>query len=109
MGSRRALKEMEEPGRASCFLFLQAMYLIATQGAPDLYKLGLPSGLCDFLDWCLQMDVDRRGSAKELLQVRCKVAAGPTALPCQGLLLAQTPGHRTGPPVVISPPWVLSQ
>ncbi|TRZ04866.1 hypothetical protein HGM15179_022241, partial [Zosterops borbonicus] len=45
-----------------------AMYLIATQGAPDLYKLGLPSGLCDFLDWCLQMDVDRRGSAKELLQ-----------------------------------------
>ncbi|NWW41644.1 PAK3 kinase, partial [Panurus biarmicus] len=43
-------------------------YLIATQGAPDLRKLGLCPGLCDFLGCCLQMDVDRRGSAKELLQ-----------------------------------------
>ncbi|NXY38330.1 PAK1 kinase, partial [Pomatorhinus ruficollis] len=58
----------------------RARYLIGTQGAPDLHTLGLPSGLCDFLGCCLQMDVDRRGSAEELLQVQCKAAAGPTAL-----------------------------
>ncbi|RMC01111.1 hypothetical protein DUI87_22377 [Hirundo rustica rustica] len=46
----------------------RAMYLIGTRGAPDVHKLGLPSGLCDFLGCCLQMDVDRRGSAEELLQ-----------------------------------------
>ncbi|NXR46600.1 PAK3 kinase, partial [Hippolais icterina] len=46
----------------------KARYLIGTQGAPDVHKLGLPSALCDFLGCCLQMDVDRRGSAEELLQ-----------------------------------------
>lgn len=79
---------MEESGRVSCFLFfLQAKYLIRTQGTPNLHKLRLHSGLCNFLSCCLQMDVDRRGSAKELLQVQCKAAAGRTAVPCQGLLL----------------------
>ncbi|NWI01483.1 PAK3 kinase, partial [Tichodroma muraria] len=47
---------------------VKAKYLIRTQGAPNLHKLRLPSGLCDFLGCCLQMDVDRRGSAEELLQ-----------------------------------------
>ncbi|NXH28845.1 PAK3 kinase, partial [Myiagra hebetior] len=46
----------------------RATYLIGTQGTPDLHKLSLDSGLCDFLGCCLQMDVDRRGSAEELLQ-----------------------------------------
>ncbi|NWV91825.1 PAK3 kinase, partial [Machaerirhynchus nigripectus] len=46
----------------------RAKYLIGTQGAPDLHELSLHSGLCDFLGCCLQMDVDSRGSAKELLQ-----------------------------------------
>ncbi|XP_053787449.1 serine/threonine-protein kinase PAK 3-like isoform X2 [Vidua chalybeata] len=46
----------------------RAKYLIGKQGVPDLHKLRLPSGLCEFLGCCLQMDVDRRGSAKELLQ-----------------------------------------
>ncbi|RMB92461.1 hypothetical protein DUI87_31103 [Hirundo rustica rustica] len=45
-----------------------AKYLIGTQGAPDVRTLGLRSGLRDFLRCCLQMDVDRRGSAEELLQ-----------------------------------------
>ncbi|NXD04266.1 PAK1 kinase, partial [Certhia familiaris] len=34
----------------------RAKYLIRTKGAPDLHKLRLPSGLCDFLGCCLQMD-----------------------------------------------------
>ncbi|XP_053859276.1 serine/threonine-protein kinase PAK 3-like, partial [Vidua macroura] len=46
----------------------RANYLIGKQGVPDLHMLRLPSGLCEFLGCCLQMDVDRRGSAKELLQ-----------------------------------------
>ncbi|NXL14483.1 PAK3 kinase, partial [Setophaga kirtlandii] len=46
----------------------RASYLIGRQGVPDLHKLRLPRGLCAFLGCCLQMDADRRGSAKELLQ-----------------------------------------
>ncbi|NXP59186.1 PAK3 kinase, partial [Chloropsis cyanopogon] len=46
----------------------RARYLIGKHGAPDLHRLRLPSGLCEFLGCCLQMDVDRRGSAEELLQ-----------------------------------------
>ncbi|OWK60870.1 Serine/threonine-protein kinase PAK 1 [Lonchura striata] len=66
----------------SCILLLQANYLIGKQGVPDLHKLRLPSGLCEFLGCCLQMDVHRRGSAVELLQVQGKVAATQTAVPC---------------------------
>ncbi|XP_054373951.1 uncharacterized protein LOC129047033 [Molothrus ater] len=47
----------------------RANYLIGKQGVPNLHQLRLPRGLCEFLGCCLQMDVDRRGSAKELLQV----------------------------------------
>ncbi|XP_064259568.1 uncharacterized protein LOC135289689 isoform X2 [Passer domesticus] len=46
----------------------RAKYLIGKQGVPDLHRLRLPPGLSEFLACCLQMDVDRRGSAKELLQ-----------------------------------------
>uniref|UniRef100_A0A670YTL3 non-specific serine/threonine protein kinase n=1 Tax=Pseudonaja textilis TaxID=8673 RepID=A0A670YTL3_PSETE len=48
---------------------LRALYLIATNGTPELQN---PERLSvvfrDFLNHCLEMDVDRRGSAKELLQ-----------------------------------------
>lgn len=54
---------------------LQALYLIATNGTPELQNPErLSSVFRDFLNRCLEMDVDRRGSAKELLQV---VAAIP--------------------------------
>ncbi|XP_059692958.1 centrosome-associated protein CEP250-like [Haemorhous mexicanus] len=46
----------------------RAKELIAKQGVPDLHKLRLPPCLYEFLGCCLQMDADRRGSAKELLQ-----------------------------------------
>ncbi|XP_059692950.1 serine/threonine-protein kinase PAK 3-like [Haemorhous mexicanus] len=46
----------------------RANYLIAKRGVPNLHNLRLAPGLCEFLGCCLQMDVDRRGSAKELLQ-----------------------------------------
>ncbi|CAN8210818.1 unnamed protein product [Coccothraustes coccothraustes] len=46
----------------------RAKDLIGKQGVPELHKLRLPPGLYELLGCCLQMDVDRRGSAKELLQ-----------------------------------------
>lgn len=55
-------------------IFIQALYLIATNGTPELQNPErLSSVFRDFLNRCLEMDVDRRGSAKELLQVnqRC--------------------------------------
>ncbi|CAN8175231.1 unnamed protein product [Coccothraustes coccothraustes] len=45
-------------------------HLIGKQGVPELHKLRLPPALYELLGCCLQMDVDRRGSAKELLQNR---------------------------------------
>uniref|UniRef100_A0A8C5RIM2 non-specific serine/threonine protein kinase n=1 Tax=Laticauda laticaudata TaxID=8630 RepID=A0A8C5RIM2_LATLA len=48
---------------------LRALYLIATNGTPELQS---PEKLTpifrDFLNSCLEMDVEKRGSAKELLQ-----------------------------------------
>ncbi|RMB98379.1 hypothetical protein DUI87_25285 [Hirundo rustica rustica] len=50
---------------------LRALYLIATNGTPELQNPERLSAVFrDFLNCCLEMDVDRRGSAKELLQVR---------------------------------------
>uniref|UniRef100_A0A4W6CLD5 non-specific serine/threonine protein kinase n=1 Tax=Lates calcarifer TaxID=8187 RepID=A0A4W6CLD5_LATCA len=49
---------------------LRALYLIATNGTPELQNPErLSSVFRDFLNRCLEMDVDRRGSAKELLQI----------------------------------------
>uniref|UniRef100_A0A9J7YBW4 non-specific serine/threonine protein kinase n=1 Tax=Cyprinus carpio carpio TaxID=630221 RepID=A0A9J7YBW4_CYPCA len=48
---------------------LRALYLIATNGTPELQNPErLSSVFRDFLKGCLEMDVDRRGSAKELLE-----------------------------------------
>ncbi|XP_056665761.1 serine/threonine-protein kinase PAK 3 isoform X5 [Monodelphis domestica] len=48
---------------------LRALYLIATNGTPELQNPERLSPVFrDFLNRCLEMDVDRRGSAKELLQ-----------------------------------------
>uniref|UniRef100_A0A8C9VP46 non-specific serine/threonine protein kinase n=1 Tax=Scleropages formosus TaxID=113540 RepID=A0A8C9VP46_SCLFO len=48
---------------------LRALYLIATNGTPELQNPErLSSVFREFLSQCLEMDVDRRGSAKELLQ-----------------------------------------
>uniref|UniRef100_A0A8C6L9A9 non-specific serine/threonine protein kinase n=2 Tax=Nothobranchius TaxID=28779 RepID=A0A8C6L9A9_NOTFU len=48
---------------------LRALYLIATNGTPELQNPEKLSSLFrDFLNRCLEMDVEKRGSAKELLQ-----------------------------------------
>lgn len=67
VATKCACRRLLEPD--SGFL-LQALYLIATNGTPELQNPErLSSVFRDFLNRCLEMDVDRRGSAKELLQV----------------------------------------
>ncbi|XP_023665222.1 serine/threonine-protein kinase PAK 1-like [Paramormyrops kingsleyae] len=57
---------------------LRALYLIATNGTPELQNPErLSSVFRDFLKRCLEMDVERRGSAKELLQHRFLKGAKP--------------------------------
>ncbi|XP_040903172.1 LOW QUALITY PROTEIN: serine/threonine-protein kinase PAK 1 [Toxotes jaculatrix] len=48
---------------------LRALYLIATNGTPELQNPEKLSTIFrDFLNRCLEMDVEKRGSAKDLLQ-----------------------------------------
>lgn len=52
------------------FLTLQAIYLIATNGKPEIKEKEKLSLLFqDFLDKCLECDVEKRWSASELLKV----------------------------------------
>ncbi len=51
------------------FLF-QALYLIATNGKPEIKDADkLSPEFRDFLDRCLEVDVEKRSTARELLRV----------------------------------------
>ncbi|XDV29235.1 hypothetical protein PO909_032377 [Leuciscus waleckii] len=57
---------------------LRALYLIATNGTPELQNPEkLSSVFRDFLNRCLEMDVEKRDSAKELLQHQFLKVAKP--------------------------------
>lgn len=53
------------------FHIFQALYLIATNGTPELQNPEKLSPVFrDFLNRCLEMDVEKRGTGKDLLQVK---------------------------------------
>lgn len=86
-------------------LVFQALYLIATNGTPELQNPERLSAVFrDFLNRCLEMDVDRRGSAKELLQVkqakvesRCVCVCGEPPTSCTPCRKWQNCLGRVGP------------
>lgn len=48
---------------------LKALYLIATHGKPEIKsKDKISAEMMNFLDCCLEVDADKRRSAKELLE-----------------------------------------
>uniref|UniRef100_A0A0R3TVA6 non-specific serine/threonine protein kinase n=1 Tax=Rodentolepis nana TaxID=102285 RepID=A0A0R3TVA6_RODNA len=50
-------------------LSLQALYLIATNGKPEIKDADkLSSDFRDFLDCCLEVDVEKRATARSLLK-----------------------------------------
>ena len=52
-----------------CLLFVQALYLIATNGTPALqHPEKLSSDFTDFLAQCLEVDPEKRPTATELLK-----------------------------------------
>lgn len=57
---------------------LQALYLIATNGTPELaHPEKLSPVFKDFLSQSLEMDVDKRTGARELLQVKKPTSNSP--------------------------------
>ena len=60
----------------------QALFLIATNGTPQLKSPQDQSDLLkDFLGRCLTVDVDARASGEDLLQVPCRVHRRPAPTP----------------------------
>lgn len=94
----RSLWHLLKFGFGYTLLFiLQALYLIATNGTPELQNPEKLSPIFrDFLNRCLEMDVEKRGSAKELLQVRLRFFSQCTVRRARFSSACDEPHHRLG-------------
>lgn len=74
---------------------LKAIYRIATKGKPDIKNVEkLSPELRDFLDRCLEVDVDKRADTTELLSHRFLTKARPlTTLRPLIVAAKQATGH----------------
>ncbi|KAM3173705.1 hypothetical protein ACTXT7_012024 [Hymenolepis weldensis] len=70
MSMNKTRKIGPPPYRGLFCLFLTALYLIATNGKPEIKDADkLSSEFQDFLDCCLEVDVEKRATARSLLKV----------------------------------------
>lgn len=61
---------------------LRALYLIETTGKPHINRQSLSETFQDFLDCCLEVDVDKRGTASSLLKHPFMHLAQPVSVLC---------------------------
>lgn len=61
---------------------LRALYLIETTGKPQINRQALSETFQDFLDCCLEVDVDKRGTASSLLKHPFMQLAQPVSRLC---------------------------
>lgn len=86
-----------------CFSYMllcwsQALYLIATNGTPELQSPEKLSPVFrSFLSRCLEMDVEKRGSGKELLQVEEDYTLVPQYIPLKNI-----PHFKAGSIILLS-------
>lgn len=68
---------------------LRALYLIETTGKPQINRAMLSDTFQDFLDCCLEVDVDKRGTASSLLKHPFIQIAQPVSVLCPLIAAAQ--------------------
>lgn len=68
---------------------LRALYLIETTGKPQINRQSLSDKFQDFLDCCLEVDVDKRGTASSLLNHPFVQLAQPVSVLCPLISAAQ--------------------
>lgn len=68
---------------------LRALYLIETTGKPQINRQLLSETFQDFLDCCLEVDVDKRGTASSLLKHPFIQLAQPVSVLCPLIAAAQ--------------------
>uniref|UniRef100_A0A6G1SJH4 non-specific serine/threonine protein kinase n=1 Tax=Aceria tosichella TaxID=561515 RepID=A0A6G1SJH4_9ACAR len=68
---------------------VRALYLIETTGKPEINRASLSETFQDFLDCCLEVDVNKRGTASSLLRHPFMKLSQPVSVLCPLIAAAQ--------------------